>query len=167
MTTVDQLAATDPIELGHQLGPTMGPRFVGIARGQGRTEVIGTPYVPRGRSRETTFQVNLVDWQEVRAQVSTLAEQVAADVAQEGRPVARVGVKIRFAPFVTASRSKTLPGPTREPAELTRAALEVLERFDHDRPIRLLGVRAEFEDGEEPRRANPSRGRAGLGGDAR
>jgi hypothetical protein len=26
------------------------------------------------------------------------------------------------------------------------AALEVAERFEHDRPIRLLGVRAEFAD---------------------
>ena len=111
--------------------------------------------------------MNLVDWQEVRAQVSMLAEQVAADVAQEGRPVARIGVKIRFAPFVTASRSKTLPGPTREPAEMTRAALEVLERFDHDRPIRLLGVQGRIRGRRGAASRQPSRGRAGLGGDAR
>ena len=48
LTTVDQLAAADPIELGHQLGPTMGPRLSESPGDKGRTEVIGTPYVPRG-----------------------------------------------------------------------------------------------------------------------
>src|SRR6195952_510927 len=60
--TVDELAAADPAALGRVVGPTMGPRYVGIARGQGRTEVISTPYIPRSRSRETTFQDDLTDW---------------------------------------------------------------------------------------------------------
>ncbi len=165
--TVDQLAAADPVGLGEQVGPTMGPRYVGIARGQGRTEVFGTPYVPRARSREVTFQQNLVDRPEVRHQIRLLAEQVTADVRDEGRLVARVGLKVRFAPFVTATRSATLPLATADLAVITAAALEILERFDQDRPIRLLGVRAEFQATDEPQPANPSRGRAGLGGDAR
>lgn len=40
---VDELAAADPLDLGRQVGPTMGPRYVGIARGQGRTEVLDAP----------------------------------------------------------------------------------------------------------------------------
>src|SRR2546426_283504 len=59
-----------------------------------------TPYVPRSRSRETTFQQNLTDRAEISAQVSTLARRVAEDVVAEGRPAARVAVKVRFAPFV-------------------------------------------------------------------
>ena len=55
LRTVAELAAADPGELAAKVGPTMGPRYVGIARGQGRTEVMGTPYVPRARSRETTY----------------------------------------------------------------------------------------------------------------
>jgi len=76
--------------------------------------------------------------------VATLARRVAVDVAVEARPVARVAVKVRFAPFFTHTRSRTLPAPTSDPAVIEVAALEVLERFDHDRPVRLLGVRAEF-----------------------
>ena len=78
---------------------------------------------------------------------STLARRVAEDVRAERRPAARVGVKVRFAPFFTYTRSMTLPAPTAEPAGIEAAALDVLERFAHDRPVRLLGVRAEFATG--------------------
>jgi DNA polymerase IV len=144
----------------------MGPRYVGIARGQGRTEVIDEPYVPRARSRETTFQEDLTDWEQVRAEVTTLARQVTVDIAAEGRPAIRVGLKVRFKPFITATRSLTLPVATEDPDVISAAALDLVETFEHDRPIRLLGVRAEFPlDGPAPP-ANPSRGRAGFGGDA-
>ncbi len=164
--TVDQLAAADPHELGRQVGPTMGPRYVGIARGQGRTDIIGTAYVPRSRSRETTFQQDLVDWADVRTEIEKLARQVSADVLIDGRHTVRVGVKVRFKPFVTTTASARLAQPSQHPDVLAAAALEIIERFDHDRPIRLLGVRAEFPPDENPRPVNPSRARGGLGGDA-
>lgn len=166
LDTVDRLAAADPGELGTRVGPTMGPRYVGIARGQGRTEVIGTPYVPRARSRETTYQQDLTNWADVQAELETLVRLVADDVHADGRPAHRVGVKVRFKPFVTSTRSTTLPAPTIDADVLLAAAREALERFDHDRPVRLLGVRAEFDRGPGDGPANPARGRGGLGGDA-
>ena len=90
------------------------------------------------------LQRDLADWELVRAEVAVLARRVALDVAAEGRLVARVAVKVRFAPFFTHTRSRTLPAPTSDAVALEAAALEVLERFEHDRPVRLLGVRAEF-----------------------
>lgn len=144
LTTVGQLAAADPTSLAQRLGPAMGPWYVQLARGLDFSPVVGTPYVPRSRSRETTFQRDLGEWELVRAEVAALTRRVALDVAEEGRPVARVAVKVRFAPFFTHTRSLTLPAPTSDPAVIETAALEVLERFEHDRPVRLLGVRAEF-----------------------
>lgn len=144
ITTVAQLAQTPPSWLAERLGPAMGPHFVALGRGIGRTEVVGTPWVARSRSRETTYPENLTSRDELRAAVAVLARRVAADVDAEGRAVARVAVKVRFAPFFTATRSATLPAPTTDPAVLEAAALEVLDRFDRDRPVRLLGVRAEF-----------------------
>ncbi len=143
-STVAQLAQASPQRLAAELGPTLGPHYVALARGIGRTEVIGSPYVARSRSRETTFQRNLDEWDLVRAEVAALARRVAVDVVAERRPAVRVAVKVRFAPFRTATRSATLAAPTGDPAQLETAALEVLERFDHNRPVRLLGVRAEF-----------------------
>jgi DNA polymerase-4 len=142
---VAQLAAADPAALAARLGPTMGPWYIELARGIGNAQVVGTPYVPRSRSRETTFQHNLTDWVQVRAEVTALARRVAADVHAERRPAARVGVKVRFAPFFTYTRSVTLPAPTSDGDGIAAAALEVLERFERGRPIRLLGVRAEFD----------------------
>lgn len=144
LTTVAELAAAEPAELAARLGPTMGPWYVQLARGLDSSTVVGTPYIPRSRSRETTFQRNLTDWCEVRAAIATLARRVADDVHAEQRPAARVGVKVRFAPFFTHTRSKTLDSPTDSADLIESAALEVVEWFEHDRPIRLLGVRAEF-----------------------
>ncbi|MCT2585182.1 DNA polymerase IV [Actinophytocola gossypii] len=143
-TTVRELAGADPGVLAARLGPTMGPWYRTLALGAGSTEVSATPYVPRSRSRETTFQEDLTTRAEIGAAVAALARRVAEDVVAEGRPAARVAVKVRFAPFFTHTRSMTLPEPTSDADELERAALAVLALFTDDRPVRLLGVRAEF-----------------------
>jgi DNA polymerase IV len=144
LMTVGQLAVADAQRLAERVGPTMGPWYVRLARGEGSSPVVGTPYVARSRSRETTFQADLTEWDQVRAEVAMLARRVAADVIADGRPAIRVGVKVRFAPFFTHTRSTTLDHPTSVAAELEAAAIEVLDRFEDRRPVRLLGVRAEF-----------------------
>ena len=142
--TVDQLAAADRDMLAARFGPVMGPWYRHLAHGRGETEVAATPYMARSRSRETTFQQNLTEWADVEAATAELARRVSEDVAAEGRPAVRIAVKVRFAPFFTRTKSAKLPTPTSDPAELERAALAVLREFPRDRPIRLLGVRAEF-----------------------
>ncbi|MBP2330279.1 DNA polymerase-4 [Kibdelosporangium banguiense] len=142
--TVADLARADPAGLAARFGPAMGPYYRSLALGAGDTNVTATPYVAKSRSREVTFQENLTSHEEISAHIVALAERVAQDVAEEGRPAARVAVKVRFAPFFTQTRSITLPEPTSSAADISRAALEVLTRFEHNRPIRLLGVRAEF-----------------------
>ncbi|HVV11006.1 MAG TPA: DNA polymerase IV [Amycolatopsis sp.] len=142
--TVDELGRSDPQELAERFGPTMGPWYRILGLGVGDREVTATPYVPRSRSREVTYQHNLSDPVEISREVATLARRVAEDVVAEGRPAVRVGVKVRFAPFVTQTRSSTLPGPTSDAEDIEKAALAVLARFEDSRPIRLLGVRAEF-----------------------
>ena len=143
--TVRELAAADPAALAADLGPAMGPYFVQLGRGIGRARVEGTPWVARSRSRETTFPTDLDDWADVRREVAALARRVAADVAAEDRPAARVGVKVRFVPFTTRSRSVTLPTPTADAAEIAAGALAALDMFTTRRAVRLVGVRAEFE----------------------
>lgn len=145
-TTVAELARADPEVLASALGPRMGPWYRGLALGAGSAEVTGTPWVAKSRSRETTFQADLTALPEITAEVAALARRVAADVVEEGRQATRVAVKVRFAPFFTHTRSMTLPAPTADMGVLTDAALAVLAKFDLNRPIRLLGVRAEFPD---------------------
>ncbi len=142
--TVSQLAATDTQLLADALGPTMGPWYRRLGRGVDSSPVDATPYVPRGHGRETTFQHNVSDWAVLAEAVRELARQVTADIAAEGRPAVRVGMKLRYAPFETRTRSVTLPGPASDVATLTDAALGLLTRFDQTRSVRLVGVRAEM-----------------------
>jgi DNA polymerase-4 len=142
--TVAELAATDAQVLADRLGPTMGPWYRRLARGVDSSPVDPTPYVARGHGRETTFQKNQTDREAIAAEVRALAAQVAADIAAEARPAVRVGMKLRYAPFETRTRSLTLPGPTADVGEITDAALELLGRFDQTRAVRLVGVRLEM-----------------------
>jgi DNA polymerase-4 len=93
--------------------------------------------VPRSHGREVTYQHNIKDWTEVSAEIARLARQVHAEVE---RPVARVVVKVRYAPFITVTHGAPLGESFEE------AALAALMMFEPGRPVRLLGVRAEFAD---------------------
>jgi len=148
LETVSQLAASDPAVLADTLGPTMGPWYRRLARGVDSSPVDATPYVPRAHGREETFQSDLTDWAEVEAAVRRIARRVVEDIDQEGRPAARVGIKVRYRPFFTTSRSLTLPEPTNDPDKLADAAAGLLERVDADRAVRLLGVRLEMTEPE-------------------
>lgn len=66
--------------------------------------------------------------------------------------MARVAVKVRYAPYFTPIRIATLrAGPTLAPDTVAQAALALLaERFEPDRPVRLLGVRVEFAPRPDP-----------------
>jgi nucleotidyltransferase/DNA polymerase involved in DNA repair len=141
--TVNDLATTDPEFLASRIGPTIGPWLIRIARGLDNSPVVGTPYVPRSRSHERTYQHNIDDWDDVCREVVALVRDVAADVANE-RPVKRVVVKVRYAPFITHTHQQTLPESTHDVSQLEEAAMAALERFSSQRPVRLLGVRAEF-----------------------
>jgi DNA polymerase-4 len=76
--------------------------------------------------------------------VSKLARELAGELASGARPVTRVVVKVRFAPFDTYSHGATLPEPTLDASAIDAIAMAALDRFDLDRPVRLLGVRAEL-----------------------
>jgi len=136
--TVLQLADADPDALAAVFGPMTGPWLVLLGRGRGDADVDDTPYVARSHGKEVTFQENIADWTRVREEVSRLAGLVADEVASEPRPVARVVVKVRYAPFVTQTHGVPLSGSFPE------AALAALDQFTSRRPVRLLGVRAEF-----------------------
>jgi nucleotidyltransferase/DNA polymerase involved in DNA repair len=180
--TVRELAAADPDRLAAEFGPMTGPWLVLLGQGRGDAEVDPTPYVARSHGREVTFQKNIEDWAEVRAEVARLARQVAAEVME--RTVVRAVVKVRYAPFITVTHGVPFPapgdalfdlrvvdasaidqraleasvldpsageasafeGPPFDTSAFETAALAALAQFEPGRPVRLLGVRAEFAD---------------------
>jgi DNA polymerase-4 len=142
--TVRELADADPSELATRFGPSTGPWLVHLGNGRSSARVSGAPHVAVSRSREVTFQQDLTDWDEVEREVARVARVVCGDVAAEGRPVVRVVVKVRYAPFVTRTHGYALPGPTSDPEVITDGAARALAAFTGRDPVRLLGVRAEF-----------------------
>ncbi|MFC6695625.1 DNA polymerase IV [Nocardioides daphniae] len=144
IATVHDLATADDERLAAEFGPRTGPWLGELGRGAGSASVDDTPWVPRAHGRETTYQQDLVAADEVEAAVQALAEQVVADIRAEGRPCARVHLKVRFAPFFTVNRSRKLAEPTWDAGVIAATALGLLRGLDDERAIRLLGVRAEM-----------------------
>ncbi|HET7928926.1 MAG TPA: DNA polymerase IV, partial [Actinomycetota bacterium] len=144
--TVAELAHADPEVLAGRFGPRTGPWLMHLARGEGSAEVHPEGWVRRGLSREHTFQQNLTDPDEIASEVGRLAREVARDLARERRRALRVVVKVRFAPFFTITHGVPIGEATDDPGALAEAAGRALAKFDLDRSVRLLGVRAELED---------------------
>ncbi|PVG81486.1 DNA polymerase IV [Nocardioides gansuensis] len=142
--TVAELASAAVDELVGEFGPNTGPYFRDLGRGHGRHHVDDTPWVPRAHGRETTYQRDLETPEEVDAAVRELARRVVEDIEREGRACARVHLKVRFKPFFTTTRIRKLAEPTYDADMIADTALDLLAALDDDRPIRLLGVRAEM-----------------------
>jgi len=159
--TVAHLAAADGDVLVGEFGPRMGAWYGDLGRGHGSAVVDDAPWVARGHSRETTYQRNLTTPEQVEAALRDLVTQVHADTEAEDRPVFRMGLKVRYAPFFTQSYSKKLPAPTRSLGEMTSAVLALAAGMEPGREVRLLGVRAEMvmPDGGDPVERTPVRGR--------
>lgn len=145
ISTVLELSKADPQVLAAEFGPRTGPWLVQLAQGQGSSEVVSAPYVARSHSRETTFQQDLEDWDLVRNEIAVLVRRVAEAISEGQRRVVRVVVKVRYAPFDTATHGRVLPAPSSDVAAIEVAALAALDAFTARGPVRLLGVRAELE----------------------
>jgi DNA polymerase-4 len=144
--TVAELAAADLHVMAANFGPTIGPWLVQTAHGLAPADVAQEPYRARSHGKEITFQRDIEDWQRVQTEVALLARHVAADIAAGQRPAARVVVKVRYRPFFTATHGHPLAAPTTDAGPIEEAAMAALGRFTGRRPVRLLGVRAEFAE---------------------
>ncbi|WP_194398799.1 MULTISPECIES: DNA polymerase IV [Microbacterium] len=141
--TVAQLAIADADALTAEFGPKMGLWYRQLGRGDGANVVDDTPWVARGHSKETTFQTNIVDPAEIEDAARRLLDQVLDEVAADDRPVVGLGLKVRYAPFLTKTFTKKIPS-TSDRAVIIERALELVAKIEPGRPLRLLGVRAEM-----------------------
>lgn len=159
--TVQELAGADRAELAAEFGPKMGVWYADLGLGRGPDVVDDTPWIARSHSRETTYQQNLTTAAQVSAAVSELAVRAFDDCAAEGRPVQRVHLKVRYAPFDTRTFGRKLASATSDRDEFVDAALALTDALDPEREVRLLGVRAEMTmpSGGDPVERTPVRGR--------
>jgi nucleotidyltransferase/DNA polymerase involved in DNA repair len=150
VTTVWELANCDAELLTSTFGPRTGLWLLLLAKGGGDTAVSTEPWVPRSRSHVVTFPIDLTDRDEMDLAVTQLARQALDDVLAAARIVTRVAVTVRTATFYTRTKIRKLAAPTTDRDVIVAAALDVLDLFELDRPIRLLGVRLALEMPKSP-----------------
>ncbi|OBF81142.1 DNA polymerase IV [Mycobacterium sp. 852002-51163_SCH5372311] len=145
ITTVWELAHSDAELLTSAFGARTGLSLLLLAKGGGDTDVSAEPWVPRSRSHVVTFPRDLTDRTEMDSAITELARRALEEVVAAGRIVTRVAVTVRTATFYTRTKIRKLAAPTTDPSVIIATALRVLDLFELDRPIRLLGVRLELE----------------------
>ena len=143
-TTVWELAHGDAELLSSTFGPRTGLWLLLVAKGGGDTHVSAEPWIPRSRSHVVTFPRDLTDRAEMNTAITELADHAVADVLASGRIVTRVAVTVRTSTFYTRTKIRKLDAPTTDRDTIVAAALRVLDLFELDRPVRLLGVRLEL-----------------------
>jgi DNA polymerase-4 len=151
--TVAGLAGSNPEDLVPEFGPRMGPWYAQLGRGDGSRTVDDTPWVARGHSRESTFQHDLTESGQIEEAVRELAAHVLEDVAAEGRPVVGLTLKVRYAPFITKTYARKIP-ETSDPADVLARTLDLVAKIEPERPIRLLGLRAEMTMPDDSRQGH-------------
>ena len=147
--TLAQLAAAPDESLAAWFGARLGPWLGALARFED-DRALETARVARSESRETTFDRDLRDLEDMERVLDRLSAALCAALAGEGRRGRTVSIKVRLADFSTHTRARTLETATNELPTVAGVARELLRAFEPPRPVRLLGVRVAGLD--EPRR---------------
>ena len=142
--SIGSLAVTDPSDLATAFGPNLGPHLAMLARGEGTSTVSPLRAPPRSHGHQTTFQHDVLDPRVVRRAVGAIAREIAGDLRATGRRATRLVVTVRYSPFDTHAHGSTLDKPTFDSGRMEALAEEALNRFDLDRPVRMVAVRAEL-----------------------
>jgi DNA polymerase-4 len=149
--TVADLAAADDHALEGALGRRLGRELSERARGLDRRPLV-TDRERKSESRETTFPTDVTDVATLKLTLDRLVDAVCRGLAEEGRAGRTVTLKIRLRPFRTHTRSQTLEDPTRSAKRVRAVARSLLDGFEMDAPVRLLGVGVSglVRTGDEP-----------------
>ena len=112
----------------------------------------------KSESRETTFPEDVTDREVLHETVERLARSVCESLASNNRRGRTVTLKIRLRPFKTYTRSQNALGSHLRPEDVVATARELLDRFDPQVPVRLVGVGvAGLAEEKRPRPARPAR----------
>lgn len=143
--TIGDLARTDRTALTQLLGKQGGTLYE-YATGAECSPVIPARELPPPKSvgNGLTFPRNLVGWEELRAGVTLLSDEVAARLRQLDMKCATVNIAVRDPNFRDISRQKPLGVPTYLARELVQAAMALLKQsWAPGSPVRALTVTAQ------------------------
>ncbi len=140
VVTVQDLADADEGALIDGFGIRQGPwlsrrgRFEDDAPVQTSREAVS-------ESREATFDEDISDTEEMRARMGELVVELSRALRKHGHKGRTVGIKVRYSDFETHTRARTVPTPIDDAENIGRIADELLDEFNPERAVRLLGVR--------------------------
>jgi len=97
--------------------------------------------IRKSSGSETTFEHDLTDPGEIEAKVIAMADDVWAWSRKAGAFGRRVTVKIKWADFKLATRSRSFPSPLESPQALREASLALIRSvLPPPKGVRLVGV---------------------------
>jgi len=142
ITTIAQLAARPKEELLQLFGRSYGTFLWEASRGIDETPLVAERPA-KSISAEHTFPSDTADrrvlWRELRRQ----AEEVAGRLCEEQVRAGEVGIKLRYADWVTLTRQIRLVSPTYDAAVLAAGAAALMRKhWEPGRAVRLIGLRA-------------------------
>jgi DNA polymerase-4 len=139
--TIGALAALPDGELKRLLPGKLGPLLRDRARGVD-PRTLETTVETISISTEETFDRDIADVEQLKAEVRRMAEQVAERLERGSQTARTVTTKVRYPDFSIRSRSTTLPVAIDDGARIAELACALLERALADRPgaLRLVGV---------------------------
>jgi len=147
VSTIGELADRNPRELERQIGG-FARELVALAKGRpNEGELVASG--PRSRSTDRTFERDAAAWEEVAPTLATLAEELAASLAQERLRYGTVGVGFRWTDLARSQRVRGLGAAHEGAGPMVEAALRLgrelwdAERAGAGRAVRTVSVRAE------------------------
>jgi DNA polymerase-4 len=139
IATVAELAQTPSAELERVFGPRLGKGLHARANGYD-DRAVETQRERKSESRETTFAYDVDDPAVLRETLDRLVADLCRNLESSGHRGRTVTLKIRLRPFRTFTRSRTIDHHTHDRAVVGAVARDLLDNFEVDAPVRLLGV---------------------------
>ena len=125
--------------LQHHFGKS-GPWYYAIARGEDH-RAVNPDRVRKSSGSETTFDQDHIDPVAIEAGVLAMADDVWAWCEKTGARARTVTVKIKWADFQQATRSRSLASPVADRETLRNASLDLIRSVYPPRlGVRLVGV---------------------------
>jgi DNA polymerase-4 len=140
--TVGQLAQTPVQTLARWVGESGSHRLHDLAWGVD-PRVVHAGADEKSVGHEMTFYSDVTDPTVIRRELLRMSNAVAVRLRKAALRGRTVVLKLRFEDFTTITRSRTLPEPTDLGREIYDQVQSIYESLANERPVRLVGVRAE------------------------
>ena len=138
--TIGELAKLPVQHLESNFGKSFGRMLYEYSHGIDESPVVPF-YEPSSFSREVTFQQDTRDLYLIKETLFEMAKDVVDRMKYDECKAKTVTIKIRYKDFHTITRAKSVEEPTDSFNDIWAAALEIFNKIDFPKEVRLVGVK--------------------------